>query len=106
MLNICPLLEVDQNGELNNVDKARGEKKLIKKMVESVEKRMADPEKQTMYIANIDNMPLVEGFIKTMHKRFMPKTIEIMTMAPIIGTHCGPGTLAVFYYDALVDEII
>ncbi|MEG1432609.1 DegV family protein [Eubacterium sp.] len=106
LLNIYPLLEVDESGELQNIDKARGEKKLIKKMVDYVAKNMQNPEKQEMYIAHADNMALVEMFIKIAHKHHIdPKMIEIMTLAPIIGTHTGPGSLTVFFFENEIIEM-
>lgn len=99
MLKISPLLDVDENGELRQVDKARGEKKLLKKMVEYIEEKGDKLCEQTIYITHADNMPLAESFVKIASKHFKTDNFKIMPLAPIIGTHSGPGTLAVFFFD-------
>lgn len=99
MLKISPLLDVDENGELRQLDKARGEKKLLKKMLECIEKTGDKLSEQTIYITHADNKPLVESFVKLAGKQLKAADFEIMPLAPIIGTHSGPGTLAVFFFD-------
>lgn len=99
MLKISPLLDVDENGELRQLEKARGEKKLLKKMVDYIEKKGDKLDEQTIYITHADNMSLVESFVKIASKHFKTDNFKIMSLAPIIGTHSGPGTLAVFFFD-------
>jgi DegV family protein with EDD domain len=106
MLKICPMLIVDEKGELANIDKARGERKLMRKMVDYVGKTMAAPETQALYVTQADGMDLARSFLKIARHHFTPKTTEILTLAPIIGTHTGPGTLTVHYFDAEVPDII
>lgn len=101
MLKISPVLDVDENGELRQLDKARGEKKLLKKMIEYIEKNGDKLSEQTVYIAHADNLPLVESFVKLATKQLKVNNFEIMPMASIIGTHSGPGTLAVFFFDEI-----
>ncbi|MEG0309707.1 MAG: DegV family protein [Eubacterium sp.] len=101
MLKIKPLLDVDDNGELRQIDKARGEKKLLKKMIEYLEEKCAHPDKQTIFITHADNEALVETFIKLAGRHLKTDNFEVMPLAPIIGTHSGPGTLAVFFFDEI-----
>ena len=101
MLKIKPLLDVDENGELRQIDKARGEKKLLKKMLDYIDARGVDMDKQTIGVTHADNLPLAEEFIKMASKHFNTTNFKLTTLVPIIGTHAGPGTLAVFFFDAL-----
>lgn len=99
MLHINPLLEVDKAGELHQIDKIRGEKKLLKKMVDYLEEHGDRMDVQTIGISHADNPDLVAGFVKHASKRFNTDNFKIVTIGATIGTHSGPGTLAVFFFD-------
>lgn len=99
MLNINPLLEVSKTGELQQIDKVRGEKKLIKKMVDYLETNGDQIKKQTIGISHADNLELVELFVKMAGKRFDTDRFKIVPLGSTVLTHSGPGTLAVFFFD-------
>jgi len=99
MLHINPLLEVNQAGELQQIDKIRGEKKLLKKMADYLEEHGDRMDLQTIGISHADNPDLAAGFVKIAGKRFNTDKFKIVTLGATIGTHSGPGTLAVFFFD-------
>lgn len=101
MLKIKPLLDVDEKGELRQIDKARGEKKLLKKMIEYLEVHGTAMDQQTIAVTHADNSELAEEFIQMAGKHFNTTNFKLTTLVPVIGTHSGPGTLAVFFFDAL-----
>ena len=103
MLNINPLLEVNAAGELQQIDKVRGERKLVKKMVDYLEENGSTWAKQTIGISHADNPELVELFVKIAGKRFNTDRFKIVPLGPTVLTHSGPGTLAVFFFDELKD---
>ncbi|AWW26431.1 DegV family protein [Acetobacterium sp. KB-1] len=99
MLHINPLLDVNKSGELQQIDKVRGEKKLVKKMVDYLETNGDQLEKQVIGISHADNPELVELFVKMAGKRLNIKRFKIVPLGPTVLTHSGPGTLAVFFFD-------
>lgn len=99
MLHINPLLDVSEAGELRQIDKVRGDKKLLKEMVEYLEKNGRDLEDQTIGISHADNPELMEAFVKMAGKRLKTDKFKIVTLGATVGTHSGPGTLAVFFFD-------
>lgn len=99
MLNINPLLEVSQSGELQQIDKVRGEKKLIKRMVDYLEANGDKMNQQTIGISHADSPELVELFVKMAGKRFDTDRFKIVPLGSTVLTHSGPGTLAVFFFD-------
>lgn len=99
MLNINPLLEVSKSGELQQIDKVRGEKKLIKKMVDYLEANGDQIAQQSIGISHADNPELVELFVKMAGKRFDTDRFKIVPLGSTVLTHSGPGTLAVFFFD-------
>ncbi|KNZ42911.1 DegV family protein [Acetobacterium bakii] len=99
MLHINPLLVVDEAGELKQIDKIRGEKKLIKKMVDYLEVYGNQMNAQTIGISHADNPDLAASFVKLAGKRFNTDNFKIVQLGATVGTHTGPGTLAVFFFD-------
>ena len=99
MLHINPLLVVDEAGELKQIDKIRGEKKLLKKMVDYLEMYGDQLDVQTIGISHADNPDLATGFVKLAGKRFNTDNFKIVQLGATVGTHTGPGTLAVFFFD-------
>lgn len=99
MLNINPLLEVNKSGELHQIDKVRGEKKLVKKMVDYLEEHGDKMGSQPIGISHGDNPELVAMFVKIAGKRFNTDNFKIVPLGPTVLTHSGPGTMAVFFMD-------
>lgn len=105
MLNINPLLEVNKLGELQQIDKVRGEKKLAKKMVDYLAENGDQLDQQTIGISHADNPELVDMFVKLAGKRFNTDRFNIVALGPTVLTHSGPGTMAVFFFDKWSDEV-
>jgi DegV family protein with EDD domain len=102
VLNICPLLNVDNLGRLQPREKIRGKKKVIARTVEMMEQHARDG-----YDYNgkcyISYSACLEDAMKTaslIEKKF-PKLKEPVQLYPIgatIGSHTGPGTVALFFW--------
>jgi DegV family protein with EDD domain len=108
VLNICPLLNVDNLGRLQPREKIRGKKKVIARTVEMMEKHAQDGHDYSgkcyiSYSACLDDALKVASMIE---ERF-PKLKEQVQLYPIgatIGSHTGPGTVALFFWgDERVD---
>ena len=97
MLQIKPVLHVDDEGHLINVAKARGRKASLLALVDKVGELAEDPAGQTMFISNSDcaeDAQFVAGEIK---QRYGTKEIIINSIGPVIGAHTGPGCVALFF---------
>lgn len=97
LLDIKPILHVDDEGRLIPVAKVKGRKKSIKALVEEFHKRVVNPEEQTIFISHgdcLEEAKLLEKLILEKHK---VKDVIINPIGPAIGTHSGPGTIAVFF---------
>lgn len=97
MLSIKPVMHVDNEGHLIAVGKARGRKASIKALVEQTKKLAIKPEEQTMFICHGDCLEDAEYFADLLRKELHVKEIIIGYIGPVIGSHSGPGTLAVFF---------
>ncbi len=97
MLSIKPILHVDHKGKLVNVSKARGRKASLDTLVENTKKTITEPEKQTMLICHGDCIEDAEYVANKLKSELNVAEVLIGYTGPVIGTHSGPGTLAVFY---------
>ncbi len=97
MLGIKPILHVDNEGHLVNVDKVRGRKQSFIALVDRMEKNAVNPKKQRVFIGHGDCIEDALYVKKLVHDRFGTADFEITYINPIIGAHSGPGTLALFY---------
>ncbi len=97
MLSIKPVLHVDNEGHLISISKARGRKASIQAMVEKAAQTAIEPEKQTMFICHGDCMEDAEYLASLVRERWGVQNIHIGYTGPVIGSHSGPGTLALFF---------
>ena len=97
MLNIKPILHVDDEGHLINVGKVRGRKASIESMLTHMKESAINPSEQTVFISHGDCEEDALTLKAMVEKEFSPKRVEINTIGPVIGAHSGPGTLAIFF---------
>lgn len=97
MLQIKPLLHVDQEGKLTAVGKARGRHAALKALVDRMEKTVTDEGRETVFISHGDCRGDADKVAEMVRERFGTRDIRINYIGPVIGAHSGPGTLALFY---------
>lgn len=97
LLNIKPILHVDDEGHLINIGKARGRRASVESLFAHMKETALDPSGQTVFISHgdceNDALVLKDMVIKELH----PKEVQINAIGPVIGAHSGPGTLALFF---------
>ena len=98
LLKIKPILQVD-DGKLVPIEKIRGSKKVLSRMVELMEERGKDFENQVIAISHGDDIERAEKLASMIQEKFGIKreNIIIEMVGAVIGAHSGPGTLALFF---------
>lgn len=96
ILNIKPLLHVE-DGKLVPIEKLRGRKKVLKRMVELMGERGKQLNEQTIAISHGDDLSFALQLRKEIEEQYQPKKVEIHMIGSVIAAHTGPGTLAVFF---------
>lgn len=102
VLNLCPLMRLDDSGHIIAYDKARGKKKALEATVHSMVE-LADGGEQysgKCLIAH-SNCPQEAEQLKEEVQRHFPLIqgdIKICDIGTIIAAHCGPGTVALFFF--------
>lgn len=102
VLNICPMLNVDSEGKLVARQKVRTKRKVIeaivKKMEEKAENGLDYNGKCYMsHSACYDDARAVADLIESKFTKLNGK-VEINNIGTTIGSHTGPGTVALFYW--------
>lgn len=99
LLNIKPIIDIDEDGRLQPIDKVRGHKKAIKKMLDIMEARgkEAGLKDQTIGILHTDDWDLVEDIKLKVEERFGSKEFFANNVGAAIGAHTGPGMAAIFF---------
>ena len=98
MLNIKPVMHVDDEGHLIPLEKVRGRKKSLKALVDHMEQTADAPvADQTVYITHGDCLEDAEYVAGLVRERFGVTDIMINWVDPVIGAHSGPGTMALFF---------
>lgn len=102
LLNICPLLNMDDLGRLIPRYKIRTKKKVIRAIVDKMEEFAEDGLDYSgkCYISQSACLEDAEEVAKLVEQRF-PKlngSVEINHIGTTIGSHTGPGTVALFFW--------
>ena len=97
MLQIKPVLHVDDEGHLINVAKARGRKASLLALVDKVGQLGEDVANQTMFISHSDCEEDAQFVADQIKQRYGTKEIILNYIGPVIGAHTGPGCVALFF---------
>ena len=98
LLNIKPVLHVDDEGHLIPMEKVRGRKQSIMAMVDHMEQSATAPvADQTVFISHADCEEDLMILVDEIRKRFGCTDIRWNYLDPVIGAHTGPGCLALFF---------
>ena len=96
LLNIKPVLHVEE-GKLVPIEKIRGTKKVMKRIVELVEERGGNLEGQVIAISHADVLDRAQELKEMILEKMQPKDVEIHLIGSTIGAHTGPGAISVFF---------
>lgn len=95
MLDIKPIIVMGKGGKMDPAEKVQGRKKALRTLVERTAENIEHPEEQTLLILHGDVEEEAQRLADMMRQR-MPELqdVRIQMVGPVIGAHCGPGTLA------------
>jgi DegV family protein with EDD domain len=100
LLNIKPILTIDDGGEVDSVDKVRGHRKALGRIIEILKEDFGD---QTIdvCIAHSEARESAEAVYALINDNFKLNQYSYTSIGPVIGTHVGQGTVAVFVNPAV-----
>ena len=104
VLDIKPILCEGRSGKIDPVDKVQGRKKALKTLIDKTAQYIEEPEKQEVIIMQADVPEEAERVKANLLARIPEiKSVRIQDVGPVIGAHCGPGTVAICFYGKEID---
>jgi DegV family protein with EDD domain len=100
LLNIKPILNVE-DGKLVPIEKIRGKKKVLRRIIEIMNERGANMGEQTIGISHADNEELAQEMRAMIEEEFHPEEVYISNIGSAIGAHTGAGTISIFFLNKL-----
>lgn len=100
LLNIKPLLNVE-DGKLVPIEKHRGKKKLLRRIIELMNERGENINQQVIGISHADDEETAMEVKQMIEEEFSPKQVMVTTIGAVIGAHTGPGTIAIFFLNKI-----
>ncbi|HHT55308.1 MAG TPA: DegV family protein, partial [Acholeplasma sp.] len=101
LLNLCPLLNVDSKGKLIPRHKVVGKKRVMKRIVNQMKEFASDKLEYSgkCFISHADILEDAKEVARRIEEDFpnLDGNVEIFNIGTTIGSHTGPGTLALFF---------
>lgn len=97
LLGIKPILFMDNDGHLISRSKVRGRKAAIKALADKYTELASDHKNGTVFISHGDCEEDAKELANLMKMEHGVETQIITYVGPVIGSHSGPGTLALFF---------
>ncbi|MGG1613162.1 DegV family protein [Paenibacillus phoenicis] len=100
LLNIKPILSVDQEGVIYAVDKVRGRKKAMARVIELFVNDSAGVKDINVAVCDCVNPEGSEEILALLRQHFTLHEVVRNSIGAVVGTHVGPGTVATFIWPA------
>ncbi|MEN6351544.1 MAG: DegV family protein [Syntrophomonas sp.] len=97
VLDIKPILYLDDEGYIKPYDKARGYKGAMRKLLSIMEKTGYNLNRQVVGVVHGNYPEAGQQLSEMIKERFGVKEVVIGEVGPVIGSHVGRGTFSVFF---------
>ena len=97
VLGIKPVLQMDDEGHLIKVSTARGRKKAIEALADKYAELSYEEKNTPIFISHAECEEDAKHLADMLMQRHGAKVTLITEIGPVIGSHAGPGTLAIFF---------
>ena len=97
MLQIKPVMHMDDEGHLINMAKARGRRASLDALVDKAGELGTDLSEQTIFISHADCLPDAQYVGEKMKEKYGVKDVVYNFIGPVIGSHTGCGCVALFF---------
>ncbi len=100
LLGIKPILHFNEEGKILNIEKAKGFKKALSSLLGYIKNTGSELEKYKIFIMHADCIEEGKNFEEMIRAAFPDKDLDItlQMVGPVIGAHCGPGTIGLIFH--------
>ncbi|MBQ0137732.1 MAG: DegV family protein [Kurthia sp.] len=103
LLSIKPLLHME-DGKLVPLEKMRGRMKVFKRILDVMEERGESLSTQVIGISHGDDLEAANKIKDMINERFHPQKFVVEIVGSTIGSHTGPGVIAIYFLNKLYDK--
>lgn len=96
LVRIKPIMRVDENGKLAVYEKAAGRKRSIRILAEKIIADIVNPQEQIIHISHGDCLEEAQSLADMIKAALPVKDVRISYVGAVIGSHTGPGVIAIF----------
>lgn len=96
LLSLKPILTIDEKGSLKVFEKISGKRKALRKIADRVIEELTGTE-YSVYIVDADSPEEGDNLAKMISEKRPDAKIVRQIVGPVIGAHCGPGTIGVIF---------
>ena len=97
LLGIRPILQIEKDGKVATLEKAKGSKKALRRVVELYANETMQMENLVTYIVHADYENGVEIMKEEIKKAFPNREVVACPLTPVVGAHGGPKSIGIGY---------
>ena len=97
LLELKPVITLNSEGKLIVAEKAKGRKRSLKALADKLAQNIERSEDQVVVVLHADAKEDGQYLVDLIKEICTPKEIWLNDVGPVIGTHCGPGTIALLF---------
>ena len=101
VLNIKPILTVTHDGKLEKLTTVRGSKKAISFLYDKFMFEYSNNGNYETFVIDADNPEGGDELAKKIEKSGRNVKVRRLSVGPVIGTHCGPGTIGLIFVNKM-----
>ena len=98
LLGIKPILYFNEEGKILNIEKAKGFKKALSRLLDYMKQKGSELDRYKVYVLQADCEEEANAFVANIKAQFGDLDIEVQPVGPVIGAHCGPGTIGLIFH--------
>jgi len=102
VLNIKPMIHLDEEGHLQTIGKVRGRKNALKDLISKMKANQNLEFFDSVFICHSDCIEDAQFLEQMVRENFKVSEVNIGYIGPVIGAHTGPGTIALFYFSKTI----
>ena len=98
LLGIKPILHFNDEGKIVTLEKAKGLKKALSSLLNYMKTNGEDVEKYKVFVLHADCEDEAKSLVEMIKGQFGNLDLEFQPVGPVIGSHCGPGTIGIVFH--------
>ena len=98
LLGIKPILCFNEEGKIVNVHKVKGFRKALATLIGYMKQKGSELDKYKVYVLQADCEEDAKNFVRSIKDTFGNLDVEVQPVGPVIGAHCGPGTIGLIFH--------